>query len=77
MIKTSITIPDELFNEAKNISGNFSAFAAKAIEDYIRKNKVKKALKSHGKWADRKKKSIEIVNELRSEDGRIYAKRSD
>jgi post-segregation antitoxin (ccd killing protein) len=77
MIKTSITIPDELFNEAKTISGNFSALATEAIEEYIRRKKVEKALRSHGKWADRKKRSIEIVNELRSEDGRAYAKRSD
>ncbi len=77
MIKTSITIPNELFDEAKNISGNFSAFVTEAIRESIRRNKVEKALKSHGKWADRKKKSADIVNELRAEDGRAYAKRSD
>lgn len=77
MIKTSITIPDELFEEAKDISKNFSAFATEAIRDYIRRKKVEKALKSHGMWADRGKKSADIVNELRSEDGRSYAKRAD
>lgn len=77
MTKTSITIPNALFEEAKDISDNFSALATEAIGDYIRKKKVEKALKSRGTWADRKKKSTDIVNELRSEDGRTYAKRSD
>ena len=77
MIKTSITIPNDLFEEAKDISGNFSALATEAIGDYIRKKKIEKALKSRGTWAGRKKKSTDIVNELRSEDGRTYAKRSD
>jgi hypothetical protein len=51
--------------------------ATEAIGDYIRKKKIEKALKSRGTWADRKKKSTDIVNELRSENGRTYAKRSD
>jgi post-segregation antitoxin (ccd killing protein) len=77
MTKTSITIPTALFEEAKDISDNFSALATEAIGDYIRKKKVEKALKSRGMWADRKKRSTDVVNELRSEDGRAYANRSD
>ena len=76
MTKTSITIPTALFEEAKSISDNFSALATEAIEDYIRRKKIEKALKSRGMWADRRKKSTDIVNELRSEYGRTYAKRS-
>ena len=77
MTKTSITIPTALFEEAKDISDNFSALATEAIGDYIRRKKVEKALKSVGMWADRKKKSTDIVNEMRSDAGRTYAKRSD
>jgi post-segregation antitoxin (ccd killing protein) len=77
MTKTSITIPNALFEEAKGLSDNFSALATEAIGDYIRKKKVEKALKSLGMWTDRKTKSTDIVNELRSENGRTYAKRSD
>ena len=76
MAKTSITIPDDLFEEARELSDNFSALVTEAIKDNIRRKKVEKALSSFGKWADRKKKSTEIVNELRSDYGRDYAKRT-
>ena len=44
MIKISITIPNNLFEEAKDISGNFSALATEAIGDYIRRKKVEKQI---------------------------------
>ena len=76
MTKTSVTIPDDIFEEAKEFSDNFSALVTEAIKDYIRKKKVEKALKSFGQWSDRDKDSVAIVNDLRSEDKRTYAKRS-
>jgi post-segregation antitoxin (ccd killing protein) len=76
MAKTSVTIPDDIFEEAKEFSDNFSALVTEAIKDYIRKKKVEKALKSFGQWSDRDKDSVTIVNDLRSEDKRTYAKRS-
>jgi post-segregation antitoxin (ccd killing protein) len=76
MAKTSVTIPDDIFEEAKEFSDNFSALVTEAIKDYIRKKKVEKALKSFGQWSNRDKDSVTIVNDLRSEDKRTYAKRS-
>ena len=76
MAKTSVTIPDDIFEEAKEFSDNFSALVTEAIKDYIRKKKVEKALESFGQWSDRDKDSVTIVNDLRSEDKRTYAKRS-
>ena len=76
MAKASVTIPDDIFEEAKEFSDNFSALVTEAIKDYIRKKKVEKALKSFGQWSDRDKDSVAIVNDLRSEDKRTYAKRS-
>ena len=76
MAKTSVTIPDDIFEEAKEFSDNFSALVTEAIKDYIRKKKVEKALNSFGQWSDRDKDSVTIVNDLRSEDKRTYAKRS-
>ena len=76
MAKTSVTIPDDLLEEAKQLSDNFSALVTEAIKDYMRKKKVEKALNSFGKWSDRGKDSVDLVNEMRSEDGRTYAKRS-
>jgi metal-responsive CopG/Arc/MetJ family transcriptional regulator len=74
MLRTSITLPDDLFEEAKAISGdNFSALVSEALRKYLKEAKTKKALKSFGCWEDRKKDSTEIVNEMRSEKGRSYA----
>ena len=76
MAKTSVTIPDDILEQAKELSDNFSALVTEAVSDLIRKKKIEKAQKSFGKWAKRDKDSVDIVNELRSEEGRTYARRS-
>ncbi len=75
MAKTSVTIPDDLFEEAKAFSGNFSAFVTEALREYLRREKIKKAAKSFGKWGERDQASIDMVNDMRS-DKRGYADRS-
>lgn len=76
MAKTSVTIPDDLYQQAKEFSDNFSSFVSEAIKEHIRKLKVASALKSFGKWQERDKESTEIVKELRTDKGRDYADRS-
>ena len=73
LIKTSITIPEEVYRVVKKSSKNFSAAATEALEDYLKKKKVQKAIASFGSWERRPKKSVDIVNDLRSEEGRNYA----
>ncbi len=75
-VKTSINIPEDIFNEAKKVSGNFSSLVAEALKEYLRRKKVEKAISSFGKWEKRKKKSTDIVNEMRKEDSRRYADRN-
>lgn len=75
-IKTSINIPDDIFNEAKKLSDNFSAVVADALKEYLRRKKVEKAVSSFGKWGKRDKRSVDIVNEIRKEDKRRYANRN-
>jgi hypothetical protein len=70
LVKTSITIPEEILEGAKKISDNFSAVVTEAMREYLKKKKIEKALASFGKWEDRRKSSVEIVNELRSEEKR-------
>ena len=76
MAKTSVTIPDDLYQQAKELSDNFSNFVTEAIKDHIRKVKVANALKSFGKWEERDKESTDIVRDLRSDKGRGNADRS-
>ncbi len=75
-VKTSINIPDDIFNEAKKLSNNFSSVVADALKEYLRRKKVEKAMSSFGKWKQRDKSSVEIVNEVRKEEKRRYADRN-
>ncbi len=76
LVKTSITIPDDILSEAKKVSDNFSSLVAEALREYLRRKKIEKAISSFGKWKDRDKNSVEIVNKLRKEDKRRYADRN-
>ncbi len=76
LVKTSISIPDDIFSEAKKVSDNFSSLVAEALREYLRRKKIEKAISSFGKWKNRDKDSVEIVNELRKEEGRKYASRN-
>ncbi len=75
-VKTSINIPDDIFNEAKKLSDNFSSVVAEALKEYLRKKKVEKAMSSFGKWGKRDKRSVDIVSDIRKEDRRRYADRN-
>lgn len=75
-VKTSINIPDDIFNEAKKLSDNFSSVVSEALKEYLRKKKVERAMSSFGKWGKRDKRSVDIVNEARKEDRRCYADRN-
>ena len=77
MVKTSVTIPDDVYKEAKRQSENFSLLVSKALKEYLRMKKVDRAMASFGKWGKRDKASIDIVKEIRKEDGRRYANRSN
>ena len=76
LTKTSITIPDDLLEEARGVSKNFSALVADALRAYLEQRKIQQAMESFGSWEDREKKSVDLVNEMRAEQGRDYAGRS-
>lgn len=67
-IKKTISIPSELAEEIIAINANFSATVEAALVTYLHQYRVKKALKSYGKWHVRKTASIDIVNDLRQEE---------
>lgn len=75
-VKTSVNIPDDIFNEAKKLSDNFSSVVADALKEYLRRKKVEKAMSSFGKWGQRDRRSVDIVNDIRKEDRRRYADRT-
>lgn len=74
LVKTSITIPEDVLTQAKEASDNFSSLVTQALKEYLRKRAVKKAIDSFGSWKEREESSVEIVNKIRA-DKRGYAKR--
>ncbi len=77
LVKTSITLPDELLQEAKTMSKNISSFITEALREQIRQRKVQKAMDSFGSWQGREETSVDMVNDLRKEGDRTNAGRSD
>jgi len=76
LVKTSITLPDDLLQEARTLSRNVSSLVTEALREYIRQRKVQKAMESFGSWKGREGDSVDVVNDLRKEEGRDYAGRS-
>lgn len=76
-MKTSVTIPDDIYKEAKKQTDNFSLLVSEALKEFLRMKKVEKAKSSFGKWTKRGKPSINIVKELRKEESRKYASRNN
>ena len=77
VIKKTISIDEDLLEQSKAVSKNFSALVNDALQFYLKQNRVKKAIKSFGQWESRSDDSVTIVNQLREEGARRYAKRSD
>ena len=76
-VKKTISIPDELFNEADQLSDNFSSLVCQALEAYINHVKIEYAVQSFGQWQERETSSIDIVNQLRKDEGRNYERNFD
>jgi hypothetical protein len=77
LVKTSISIPDDLLAQARASSGNLSALITAALREYMRQKKVEKAVSSFGSWEKRDKDSTDIVNDIRKTRRRTYAARGN
>jgi metal-responsive CopG/Arc/MetJ family transcriptional regulator len=74
MLRATVTLPDDLFKEAKSFSGNnFSALVSEALRKYLQEAKANKALNSFGCWKSREENSVDMVNEMRKDEGRDFA----
>lgn len=67
-IKKTVSVSEDLVKEAKAINTNFSSVVEAALVEYLHHYKRQKAIASFGKWQERKKSSIDIVNDLRKEE---------
>jgi post-segregation antitoxin (ccd killing protein) len=73
LVKTSITLPDDLLQEAKAMSKNVSSFITEALSEHIRQRKIQKAMETFGSWKEREGESLDIVNDMRKEGEQNYA----
>ena len=72
MKKTCISISDEIFEEAKSMSDNFSSIVSEALIEYIKKKRIENAKNSFGKWGNRTESTKELMKKIRTDKGRNY-----
>jgi predicted CopG family antitoxin len=72
MKKTCISVSDEIFEEARSISDNFSHTVSEALVQYLQKKRIEKAKNSFGKWKNRTESTKNIIKEIRTDKGRNY-----
>lgn len=69
-VKKSVTIPQELWEEAQKVSGNFSSLIEEALKEYLRFKKLQRAKAAFGAWKERDQDSTHIVQEMRKDESR-------
>ena len=76
-IKKTISIDEKIAKEASLLNSNFSAIVETALTEYIRHQRIRKAVNSFGKWVERADTSVDIVSNLRKQDDREYVTHHD
>lgn len=70
-VKVTISMPKELCDEAKRTNKKLSHLLSEALEEYLRREKIKKAKSSFGAWKRFEGESTEFVRKLREKDERL------
>jgi len=76
VIKKTVSIPEDIYKEAREFSENFSQIVKEALEDYLKKKKKEKILSMAGSLKDWEiKEGLEYENKAREEDIRTQKER--
>ena len=76
VVKKTISIPENIYKEAREFSENFSHIVKEALEDYLKKKKKEKILSMAGSLKDWEiKDGLEYENKAREEDIRTQKER--
>ncbi len=76
VVKKTVSIPEEIYKEAREISNNFSQIVKEALEDYLKKKRKEKILSMAGALKDWEiKDGIEYEKKMREEDIETQEKR--
>jgi predicted CopG family antitoxin len=68
MVKKSITIPENIYEEVKE-EGNFSSLVTELLSGHIRQKRINRAKSSFGSRED-KMSGVDYVNKMRAEGSR-------
>jgi len=74
VVKKTVSIPKDLYNESKKLSNNFSKVISEALDEYIKRIKKEKLLSLAG-VLNNNEDGKEFVEIIRSEDIKSEAKR--
>ncbi len=76
VVKKTVSIPEEIYKEAREISNNFSQIVKEALEDYLKKKRKEKVLSMAGALKDWEiEDGIEYEKKMREEDIETQEKR--
>ncbi len=76
VVKKTVSIPEEIYKEAREISNNFSQIVKEALKEYLKKKKKEKILSMAGALKDWEiEDGIEYEKKMREEDIETQEKR--
>ncbi|RLC69956.1 MAG: hypothetical protein DRI52_07950 [Chloroflexi bacterium] len=70
-VKVTVSIPEEIYNEAKRTNRKLSHLVSEALEEYLRRERIRKARCSFGAWKGVEGESTQLVRKLRERDERL------
>ncbi len=69
IVKKTVSIPEEIYKEAQEISNNFSQIVKEALKEYLKKKKKEKILSMAGVLKDWEiEDGVEYEKKMRKED---------
>ncbi len=74
VVKKTVSIPNDLYNESKKLSNNFSKVISEALYEYIKRIKKEKLLSLAGAL-NNNEDGKEFVEIIRSEDMKLEEKK--
>jgi predicted CopG family antitoxin len=70
-VKVTVSIPEEIYNEAKKTNRKLSHLVSDALEEYLRRERIRRARRSFGAWKGFEGESTRFVRKLRERDERL------
>lgn len=70
-VKVTVSIPQELYEEAKKTKRKLSHLVSEALREYFKRERIRRAKNSFGAWKDFEGESTQFVRMLRESDERL------